>query len=33
MIEANSVELCTESFGDRTDPAILLVMGVGGSML
>jgi pimeloyl-ACP methyl ester carboxylesterase len=33
MIEANGVELCTEPFGDRTDPAILLVMGVGGSML
>src|SRR5262249_52310836 len=33
MIEANGVELCTEPFGDPTDPAILLVMGVGGSML
>jgi pimeloyl-ACP methyl ester carboxylesterase len=33
MIEANGVELCTESFGDPTDPAILLIMGVGGSML
>jgi pimeloyl-ACP methyl ester carboxylesterase len=33
MIEANGVELCTEAFGDRADPAILLVMGVGGSML
>jgi pimeloyl-ACP methyl ester carboxylesterase len=33
MIEVNGVELCTESFGDPTDPAILLVMGVGASML
>ena len=32
-IEANGVELCTESFGDPSDPSILLVMGVGGSML
>ena len=33
MIKANGVELCTEAFGDPADPAILLVMGVGGSML
>jgi pimeloyl-ACP methyl ester carboxylesterase len=33
MIEANGVELCTEPFGEPTDPAILLVMGIGGSML
>ncbi len=33
MIEANGVSLCTESFGDPADPAILLVMGIGGSML
>jgi pimeloyl-ACP methyl ester carboxylesterase len=33
MIEANGVELCTESFGDPADPPILLVMGLGGSML
>jgi pimeloyl-ACP methyl ester carboxylesterase len=33
MIEANGVELCTEPFGDRADPPILLVMGIGGSML
>jgi pimeloyl-ACP methyl ester carboxylesterase len=33
MIEANGVELCTEPFGDPTDAAILLVMGLGGSML
>jgi pimeloyl-ACP methyl ester carboxylesterase len=33
MIRANGVDLCTEAFGDPADPAILLVMGVGGSML
>jgi pimeloyl-ACP methyl ester carboxylesterase len=33
MIEANGVELCTEAFGDPSDPPILLVMGMGGSML
>jgi pimeloyl-ACP methyl ester carboxylesterase len=33
MIEANGVELCTESFGRPTDPAILLIMGIGASML
>ena len=29
----NGVELCTEPFGDPADPTILLIMGVGGSML
>ena len=33
MIEANGVELCTERIGDLDDPPILLVMGIGGSML
>lgn len=33
MIEANGVELCTEAFGDRADPPILLIMGSGASML
>jgi pimeloyl-ACP methyl ester carboxylesterase len=33
MIEANGVELCTECFGNPADPPILLVMGVGASML
>jgi pimeloyl-ACP methyl ester carboxylesterase len=33
MIEVNGVELCTEPFGDPADPPILLVMGIGGSML
>jgi pimeloyl-ACP methyl ester carboxylesterase len=29
----SGVELCTEAFGDPADPPILLVMGIGGSML
>ena len=33
MIEANGVELWTEPFGDPDDPPVLLIMGVGGSML
>jgi len=33
MVEVNGVELCTEPFGDPADPPILLVMGIGGSML
>ena len=33
MIEANGVELCTESFGRLADPPILLIMGIGASML
>jgi pimeloyl-ACP methyl ester carboxylesterase len=33
MVEANGVELCTEPFGDPADPPVLLVMGVGASML
>jgi pimeloyl-ACP methyl ester carboxylesterase len=33
MIEANGVELCAEPFGDPAHPPILLVMGIGASML
>ena len=33
MIEAAGVELCTEPFGDPGDPPVLLVMGIGASML
>ena len=33
MIHADGVELCTEPFGDPADPPVLLIMGVGGSML
>ena len=32
-IEANGVELCSEPFGDPADPPVLLIMGIGGSML
>jgi pimeloyl-ACP methyl ester carboxylesterase len=33
VVEVDGVELCTESFGDPADPAVLLVMGAGASML
>lgn len=33
VIEADGIELCTESFGDPSDPPILLIMGTGASML
>jgi pimeloyl-ACP methyl ester carboxylesterase len=33
MIDANGVQLCTAPFGNPTDPPILLIMGVGASML
>ena len=33
LIETNGVELCTEAFGDPADPPILLIMGIGASML
>src|SRR4051794_3372451 len=33
LIEVNGVELCTEAFGDQSDPPILLIMGAGASML
>lgn len=33
MIQVNGVELCTESLGDPADRPILLVQGVGASML
>lgn len=33
IVPANGVELCTEAFGDPGDPAILLVAGLGSSML
>jgi pimeloyl-ACP methyl ester carboxylesterase len=33
MIEANGVELCTQAFGNRADPPVLLIMGTGASML
>ncbi len=33
LIEANGVELCTEPFGDPADAPVLLIVGMGGSML
>jgi pimeloyl-ACP methyl ester carboxylesterase len=33
IIEMNGVELCTEAFGDVADPPILLIIGLGASML
>ena len=33
MIEVNGVELCSEVFGAPSDPPILLIMGIGASML
>jgi pimeloyl-ACP methyl ester carboxylesterase len=33
IIQVGGVELCAEAFGDPADPPILLVMGMGGSML
>jgi pimeloyl-ACP methyl ester carboxylesterase len=33
MIEARGIRLCSETFGEPTDPPILLVMGLGASML
>ncbi|WP_431676809.1 alpha/beta fold hydrolase [Kitasatospora sp. KL5] len=33
IIETDGVELCTEAFGDPSDPPVLLVMGTGASML
>ncbi|MEU6064788.1 alpha/beta fold hydrolase [Streptomyces sp. NPDC047082] len=33
VIEADGIELCTESFGDPANPPILLIMGIGASML
>jgi pimeloyl-ACP methyl ester carboxylesterase len=32
-IRTADIELCTESFGDPGDPPVLLIMGIGGSML
>ena len=33
IVRADDVEICTEPFGDPSDPAVLLVTGLGGSML
>lgn len=33
IIKTNGIELCTESFGNKKNPAILLVAGATVSML
>ena len=33
FVESNGVRLCTEAFGEPADPAVLLIMGIGASML
>jgi pimeloyl-ACP methyl ester carboxylesterase len=33
IIEGDGVALCAETFGDPADPPVLLIMGIGGSML
>jgi pimeloyl-ACP methyl ester carboxylesterase len=33
FVPTGDARICTESFGDPSDPAILLIMGQGGSML
>src|SRR3954463_3840408 len=33
MVDVNGVELCTEPFGDPAHSPILLIMGIGASML
>src|SRR5262245_65385812 len=33
MVDVDNVELCTEAFGESADPPILLVHGLGASML
>jgi pimeloyl-ACP methyl ester carboxylesterase len=32
IIQANGVDLCVETFGDRADPAIVLIGGMGSAM-
>ena len=32
IVQADGVELCVETFGAPTDPAVLLIMGAGASM-
>lgn len=33
VVEVDGIELCVESFGDPSQPPVLLVMGTGASML
>jgi pimeloyl-ACP methyl ester carboxylesterase len=32
ILHANAVDLCVETFGEQTDPAVLLIMGANASM-
>ena len=32
IVQANGVDLCVQSFGDKLDPALLLIAGAAGSM-
>src|SRR6266540_1958073 len=32
IVHANGAELCVETFGEQSDPAVLLIMGAGASM-
>ncbi|MDT4973741.1 MAG: hypothetical protein QOG22_3884, partial [Pseudonocardiales bacterium] len=33
LVRTNGVDLCVETFGDKGNPAILLIMGAGASMV
>jgi pimeloyl-ACP methyl ester carboxylesterase len=33
MVQANGIEICTESFGNPADPALLVIQGANASML
>jgi pimeloyl-ACP methyl ester carboxylesterase len=33
MIDVNGADVCTEAFGDPDDPPLLLIMGMGASMI
>jgi len=33
IIPANGIKICTDAFGNRDDPALLLIMGAGCSMI
>jgi pimeloyl-ACP methyl ester carboxylesterase len=33
LVETNGAELCAEGFGDPADPPVLLLMGIGASMM
>jgi pimeloyl-ACP methyl ester carboxylesterase len=33
MIKANGLDICYETFGEASNPAVLFVMGLGGQMI